>query len=268
MKQDNELFELLPIKGGLSAKVDRVTFRNALVLSWSLTADGYPATNYDGKRLYLHDFVMGNKERGDIIDHINGDKLDNRTANLRIVTKQQNNMNREANKVRKDTHYKGVILHSSGRWTARIGIDRKKMHLGYFDTPEEAAQAYNEAALKYHGEYARLNDLDKELAELKYSVEEATGWDLKQPDLTSYLLEKLPRSWWHETLQDATYRNLLHTGGIGGNWVASYKTMGNDEDIEGLTGFADTPLKALLKLTIALHQVGELTNIKGEKDEL
>jgi hypothetical protein len=110
--------------------------------------------------------------------------------------------------------------------------------------------------------------MDKELEDLKAEATKVTGWDLAVMDLTSYLLEKLPRSWWHETLQDATYRNLLHTGGIGGNWVASYKTMGNDEDIEGLTGFADTPSKALLKLTLALHDAGELTNIKGDKDEL
>ena len=48
---------------------------------------------------------------------------------------------------------------SGGKWNARIGIDKKKISLGYFDTPEQAALAYNEAAQKYHGDYAKLNEV-------------------------------------------------------------------------------------------------------------
>lgn len=91
------------------------------------------------------------------VDHINGDKLDNRRCNLRLVTKSQNMMN-VGNRANTKSGFKGVSLFQKG-WKAYINKDRKQIHLGCFNTPEKAAQAYNDAALKYHGEYARLNPL-------------------------------------------------------------------------------------------------------------
>jgi len=255
---DNELFELLPLSGGKFAKIDKGMLEEMWITDWSLTADGYPATNRNGKRVYLHDIILlGLKKPGDIADHINGDKLDNRSINLRLVTKQQNNMNRSANKVRKDTHYKGVILHDSGKWQARIGIDGKKVYLGYFKTPEDAARAYNDAALKHHGEYAKLNDLDTELAELKYKVEELTGWDLKQPDLTSYLLEKLPTSL--PQLIEGVHRDIsMDVGYVGGEFVYRFGYGGATDVDEVIEAVDLVPLKALLKLVLALKEAGEL----------
>jgi HNH endonuclease len=90
-------------------------------------------------------------------DHINGDRLDNRRENLRLVTKRQNNFNK---KVRSDslTGIKG-ITRCGNRWQALISSDGVKRYLGSFPTPYDAAVAYNQAALLYHGDYARLNDL-------------------------------------------------------------------------------------------------------------
>lgn len=98
-------------------------------------------------------------EKGELTDHINGDKLDNRRCNLRLATPSQNQHNRGGWK-KSATGFKGVSFHKRrGRWTAQIGHKNHLHHLGYFDTPIDAAIAYNAAAIKYHGDFARLNDI-------------------------------------------------------------------------------------------------------------
>ncbi len=90
------------------------------------------------------------------LDHINGTRTDNRITNLREATGSQNGSNRG---VQKDSisGIKGVRWHRRiNRWQARITVQRKQMHLGYFTTSDEAAAAYAEAAAKHHGEFARL----------------------------------------------------------------------------------------------------------------
>ncbi len=91
-----------------------------------------------------HQFIWYwvNKEVVDVIDHINGIKTDNRISNLRSVTCQQNMFNTKC----KGCHfYKRV-----NKWMSYITVDYKKIHLGYFNTEEEAKQAYSEAKQKYH----------------------------------------------------------------------------------------------------------------------
>lgn len=89
-------------------------------------------------------------------DHINGNKLDNRRCNLRICTPHQNNLNRP-NVTGK---YKGVYwCKRLKKWMAQIMIGERNKYVGSFPNEEEAAFAYNEAAKKYHGEFARLNVL-------------------------------------------------------------------------------------------------------------
>ena len=94
---------------------------------------------------------------GMVVDHVNGDSLDNRRKNLRIATIQQNAQNRGARRNSK-TGFKGVYL--VHKYQAQIMVDGKTTHLGWFDDPKEAARAYNKAALKLHGEFARLNKVD------------------------------------------------------------------------------------------------------------
>lgn len=90
-------------------------------------------------------------------DHINGNTLDNRRSNLRVVTRTQNNQNVTIRKHNK-SGYKGVSLEKkTGRWVAVIQANNKRIHLGTFDTPEEAYAAYCEAAKKYHGKFARFD---------------------------------------------------------------------------------------------------------------
>lgn len=88
------------------------------------------------------------------IDHINGDRSDNRIANLRLVTHQQNQWNKG---VRGDnaTGFNGVHVHSqNGNYVAQITLQGRTKHLGVFDTAEAASAAYQSAARKAFGEFA------------------------------------------------------------------------------------------------------------------
>jgi hypothetical protein len=89
-------------------------------------------------------------------DHINGNRLDNRRSNLRLVTHQQNQWNRRK-KANATSKYIGVTA-DSGKWRARIhDLSGRLIGLGYYDKEETAARVYDKAALEMRGEYARLN---------------------------------------------------------------------------------------------------------------
>lgn len=114
---------------------------------------GYP------RRILMHREIMGNPV-GKEVDHINMNRLDNRRANLRIVTRSQNLLNR--NKQKNNTSgFKGVSW-KDGRWYVQLGVGKKKnLVLGYFDDIQEAAKAYDIAAKKFYGKVARLNYEEK-----------------------------------------------------------------------------------------------------------
>lgn len=109
---------------------------------------------------YMHRFIMVPSEEMSV-DHINGNRLDNRKSNLRICTFSQNMMNRGANKTKDRTSgYKGVCWHKRDKkWRAQITKEKEKIFLGYFKSEEDAARAYNEAALRMHGEFAFINHI-------------------------------------------------------------------------------------------------------------
>lgn len=85
--------------------------------------------------------------------------LDNRRSNLRLATTSQNGANAKL-KSSNTSGFTGVSwCGTTSRWRATIKVNWKRIHLGRFDTPQEAAAAYNSAAIKYFGEFARLNEL-------------------------------------------------------------------------------------------------------------
>jgi hypothetical protein len=92
-----------------------------------------------------------------LVDHRNCDSLDNRKANLRFASHTENGQNRRKRK-NATSRFLGVWWDKSkGLWESRIVYNKKRIFLGYFDSEIEAAKAYDEAAKKYFGEFARLN---------------------------------------------------------------------------------------------------------------
>jgi hypothetical protein len=101
----------------------------------------------------LHAFLTG----WPLVDHANGNGLDNRRSNLREATHAQNSANSRLSR-RSTSGFKGVTWYKrTSRWRAHITADQVQRHLGYFDTPEEAARAYDTAATEAFGDFARLN---------------------------------------------------------------------------------------------------------------
>jgi hypothetical protein len=112
------------------------------------------------KHFALHRLVvermLGRSLTGaDVIDHIDGDGLNNRRANLRLCTTSQNGANR-GKQSNNTSGFKGVSWHkASNRWRATINVNGKHKHIGNFETPEAAYKAYCEAAAYYFGEFAK-----------------------------------------------------------------------------------------------------------------
>jgi len=113
--------------------------------------------------IQMHRQIL-NVESGFMVDHINGNGLDNRKENLRIVTRSQNLMNSKKPKTGKTSKYKGVNFYKGSKnatkcWRAEIRLNGKSIYLGAFYSEKDAAIAYNTAALKYFKQFAKLNEI-------------------------------------------------------------------------------------------------------------
>ena len=107
--------------------------------------------------MHMHQEIL-KVPNGMVVDHINNDGMDNRSANLRAATKAQNSRNRKKSCKSFTSKYKGVSWHKKSRkWEASITFEYKRIHLGILKNEIDAAKAYDAAAKKYHGEFASLN---------------------------------------------------------------------------------------------------------------
>ena len=150
----------IPLTQGKFAIVDDADFEWLNQYKWCLSYWGYAVSRTSKKlgkqkTIFMHRLILG-VPKGMDTDHVNGNRLDNRRANIRACSRTQNNRNKPVQK-NNLTKFKGVCFRpEKNRWRALIMANRKRVELGLFKTAEEAHAAYCAAAKKYHGEYARF----------------------------------------------------------------------------------------------------------------
>ena len=145
---------LLRLANGMAVIIDADDEERVLSTKWWW--DGRYVKASDG---YLHRLIAsihyGVIPDGLVVDHIDGDPLNNRSGNLRVCTQAENIANSKPRGGK--SIYRGVSLSRNGRWYAQISKDGQRECLGTFDTEKEAAEAFDKAANRIHGEYANLN---------------------------------------------------------------------------------------------------------------
>lgn len=150
----------IPLTRGMVALVDDEDYERVSAYKWCAqlrNGNFYAVRDEHGKTIQMHRFLTG-FVKGFVVDHKNGNTLDNTICNLRVCTSSQNKIN---SKKRKDSTmpYKGIHLHKKGekKYQARIKKDGISKSLGYYEKPEEAARAYDAKARELFGEFARCN---------------------------------------------------------------------------------------------------------------
>lgn len=154
---------IIELTRGAVSVIDDEDFEEISKYHWHLSSKGYACRRFkeDGKwcNTYIHRQLTGLTHHDKlIVDHIDGDKLNNRRSNLRVCTNAENMRNR-CQQINNTSGYKGVTFDVDcplRPWRAIIYVNGKKIRIGWYATPQEAHQAYCKAALELHGEFANF----------------------------------------------------------------------------------------------------------------
>jgi hypothetical protein len=139
--------------------VDDDKYSELMKYTWHINNNGYAITQENNKSITMHLYLM-NPENEEIIDHINGNRTDNRLSNLRKSDRSLNGHNK-IKQIGLSSKYIGVwLVKKTGKYQSAIRKGDKRYHVGRFEIEEEAARAYNKKALELFGEHANLNNLD------------------------------------------------------------------------------------------------------------
>jgi len=148
----------IPLTKGKETLVDACDYEYLVQFNWCLSGK-YALRAPDkkgGKKILMHREIL-KPENGLYVDHISGDKLDNRRCNLRIATASQNACNKPKC-ARNKSGFKGVCWsRRRKKWQSCIYINRKQIVLGFYQNPEEAHQAYVAASILIHGEFSNTH---------------------------------------------------------------------------------------------------------------
>lgn len=149
----------IDLNKGYVALVDDSDYENLAQYKWYACEynGALYATSFNiqkGRGIYMHRFIL-NAPKGTKTDHIDGNGLNNQRYNLRLATASQNAQNRKGWAVRK-MPYKGIYK-KGNRWVAQCGHGGRNNKSKAFATPEEAARAYDEMAIRFFGQFAKLN---------------------------------------------------------------------------------------------------------------
>jgi hypothetical protein len=158
MLPEGEAVRYIPLGGGQVAIVDAADFAWLNRYKWRAfgKSGGFYAVCRIGQKMVFMHRLIKNPPPGKVVDHANGNRQDNRRCNLRNCTAGENARNNR--KGRGASRFKGVSYNRRlGKWGARICREGRTRHLGWFDNEIDAAEAYDRAARKYFGEFARLN---------------------------------------------------------------------------------------------------------------
>lgn len=154
---------LVPLPHGKYALVDECDLQSVSQHVWHIARGGRTrvpvavATNIGGRTVRMHRLIL-NPPYGKVVDHINGDALDNRRSNLRICTQKDNAKNITRKRAGKTSRFLGVSWDKQRQlWTARVSVNRRPVSLGRFIDETEAAIARDVAAMEVYGEFASLN---------------------------------------------------------------------------------------------------------------
>lgn len=145
--------ELLTIKtkSGVEILADAEDLGKLQTWSWCINKAGYAVANIGEKIVRMHRYIM-DADDGEVVDHKNRNILDNRKQNLRICTQQENMRNVRPAQTSK-TGEVGIRMTKHNKFNVRITHNKKEMHIGNYDTLEEAIAARKVAEKKYHGEF-------------------------------------------------------------------------------------------------------------------
>jgi hypothetical protein len=194
------LAKVIPLGGkranGKCALVDDDMYETLSKHNWWCNSDGYAIRiEYKNGRYYrqifMHKEVLS-VEKGFQVDHINRNIIDNRRSNLRPATPSQNQVNRVALS-HNTSGFKGVSLDKeANKWRAYVIKDGVQMNLGFYESKEDAAKAYNLKAFELFGEFALLNDVDHVGFKLntreKYSKYRGVSFDKRNHKWTATLI--------------------------------------------------------------------------------
>ncbi len=150
----------IPLSNGKFALIDDRDFKMVSRHTWRMSERGYASRNWRQRRVYMHRQIM-NAPIGIEVDHKNRNRLDNRRKNLRFCTADMQQYNRGMDG-RNTSGFKGVSTTRKSKimpWRARIGWRKQQILIGHFKRSKDAARAYDKAAKRLFGEFARTNKM-------------------------------------------------------------------------------------------------------------